>query len=382
MYSLRDYGWMIADNGRTAAYAEALKRRVTPNSVVVEIGTGSGFFALLAARLGARKVYAIEYGDAIQFGRDTALANGLEGKIEFIQNLSTEVQLPEKADVVVCEIHGILPPFQGSLKAIMDARDRFLAPGGHLIPQRETLWAALVESAERHYKFAGVWGGHEYGIDMTAIRPAAVNSWEKAEFRPGELITAPERWAVLDYAVLASPHVRGETQWEIQEDRTAHGVGAWFDWEGVEGVNFSNSPLSGERHIFGQGFFPWPAPVKLRRGDRVHVVLRLDSVGTNYVQGWETSVRGPNGDTRATFRQSDFVGATLSTTGLKKRSSAYVPKLTDDGRMDLLILNRAATGATTLEQIARDLSTNFPHRFPSWTDAMSRVSDLSLRYSE
>jgi Ribosomal protein L11 methyltransferase (PrmA) len=59
------YGRMIADIGRTAAYADALRRHVTPESVVVDIGTGTGVFALLAARLGARKVYAIEADDAI-----------------------------------------------------------------------------------------------------------------------------------------------------------------------------------------------------------------------------------------------------------------------------------------------------------------------------
>ena len=66
----------------------------------------------------------------------------------FIQGLSTRVQLPEKADLIVSEIHGILPPYQRSLFSIMDARDRFLGPGGSLIPRREMLWAALVGHAQ------------------------------------------------------------------------------------------------------------------------------------------------------------------------------------------------------------------------------------------
>ena len=59
MYGLYNYGQLIADHGRTQAYAESLKRRVTPASVVVDIGTGTGILALLAGRLGARKVYAM-----------------------------------------------------------------------------------------------------------------------------------------------------------------------------------------------------------------------------------------------------------------------------------------------------------------------------------
>src|ERR1044071_9186116 len=101
MYRLREYGQMIADFGRTAAYAKALERRVTPESVVVDIGTGTGIFALLAARLGARKVYAIDPSDAIEYGRRIAAANGLSERVDFIQGLSTDIQLPEKADVIV-----------------------------------------------------------------------------------------------------------------------------------------------------------------------------------------------------------------------------------------------------------------------------------------
>ena len=107
VYGLHNYGALIADEGRTRAYAESLKRRVTPSSVVVDIGTETGIFALLAAQLGARKVYAIESSDEIALARRIAAENGLDGRVEFIQHLSTDVELPEKADLTVSEIHGI-----------------------------------------------------------------------------------------------------------------------------------------------------------------------------------------------------------------------------------------------------------------------------------
>src|SRR5258708_35871284 len=115
MYSLRSYGTMIADKGRTDPDGEALRREVKPGSVVVDIGTGAGVFALLACRFGARRVYAIETSDAIEVARDIAAANGMADRIEFLQRMSTRVELPERADVVVAEIHGILALFQSSL---------------------------------------------------------------------------------------------------------------------------------------------------------------------------------------------------------------------------------------------------------------------------
>ena len=78
-YGLRDYAGMILDEGRTQAYVESLKRRVTTGSVVLDIGAGTGIFALIAARLGARKVYAIEPNEVMHFGRRVAAQNGFDG---------------------------------------------------------------------------------------------------------------------------------------------------------------------------------------------------------------------------------------------------------------------------------------------------------------
>lgn len=329
MYGLYDYGGMIADQGRTRAYAESLKKLVTPASVVVDIGTGTGMLALLAGRLGARKVYAIEPSDAIQFGRRVAAQNGLDGQVEFIQGLSTQVQLPEKADVIVSDIHGVLPAHQGSLFSIMDARDRFLASGGCLIPARETLWAALVKAPTLHHEIVGVWGKDVFGIDMTAIGSTAMNTWHKSRVDPPDLVGSPQCWAALHYASLKSPHVRGRAVWVISEPRTAHGIAVWFDWDGVDGVAFSNSPLSGERHIFGQAFFPWPEPLELCQDDEVCVELRSDAVGSEYVYGWETIVRGKSGRTKAALRQSDFFGRVLSSDRLRQLSGSVPPTPTE-----------------------------------------------------
>src|SRR5690349_10496031 len=109
MYSLYSYGTMIGSSPRTEAYTEALRHAVRPGSVVVDLGTGTGIWALLACRFGARKVYAIEHSDVIEVARETAGINGLSDRIEFIQELSTRITLPEPADVLVSDVRGGLP---------------------------------------------------------------------------------------------------------------------------------------------------------------------------------------------------------------------------------------------------------------------------------
>src|SRR5215212_1061203 len=109
MYSISAFGSMIADEKRTDAYVAALQHAITPATVVLDIGTGTGIFAILACRFGARHVYAVEPGEAIHVARQIAHANGYADRITFIQDLSTHITLPEPANVVISDLHGVLP---------------------------------------------------------------------------------------------------------------------------------------------------------------------------------------------------------------------------------------------------------------------------------
>ena len=115
MYSVADYGIMIADRVRMEAYMQALRSAVRPGGVVVDIGTGTGIFALLACRFGARRVYAIEPNDAIQVAREIARANGYAERIEFLQMLSTRAVLPRRS-------HRLSPEARRASKAFAGTR--------------------------------------------------------------------------------------------------------------------------------------------------------------------------------------------------------------------------------------------------------------------
>ena len=129
-YGIYDYGSMMGDSVRMEAYVQALRNVVTPKSIVLDLGAGTGIFSMLACRFGAHKVYALEPNEAIQLAKKLVADNGLADRIEFIQEISTRVTLPEKVDIIIADLRGALPVYSLHIPTIADARKRFLKPGG------------------------------------------------------------------------------------------------------------------------------------------------------------------------------------------------------------------------------------------------------------
>lgn len=372
---------MMADHGRVSAYARALEARVTPSSIVLDIGTGPGILALLACRAGASRVYAVEADDVIQLAREAAHANGFADRTTFLRGMSTDVNLPERVDGIVTALQGVLPLFGKSLVSILDARRRLLKPGGWILPERESIWATLVSSAADYERLIDTWTT-EYRFDLSAARASAVNQWRRTRLDECDVLVAPRCWAVLDYGNLESPNVRGEMTWTIERAAVGHGIGVWFDAETAPGIGWSNSPLTHERHVFRQAFFPWPAPIELSPGDEVHVRLRADFMGEDYAWGWETSVTaGASAGAKVAYRQSSWLAAPVTTERLRKRADTFVPDLSDDARIDRRILELMER-RLPLREIATEIHAAFPDLLENWDAALTRAGMLSERYSK
>jgi len=382
MYSISGYGSMIADKGRMNAYVKALRQTVKPDSVVVDIGTGTGIFALLACQLGARKVYAIEPSDAIQVAQEIAKKNGYSDRIIFIQDVSTKVKIPELADVIVSDIRGMLPLFQQHIPTIIDARKRLLAEGGILIPQRDTLWATVVEVPHLYDRIVDVWDNNLYDLDMTAARQIVINNWSQGWVAPAQILTVPQSWAILDYPTIENPDISAELSWTVARSGTGYGVSIWFDAMLAEGVSFSTAPGMPQL-VYGNGFLPWLKPVFLEVGDRISVSLQANLVGNDYIWRWHSSVfeRGDSSQVKANFQQSTFFATPLSLGQLRKSSSAYLPSLNEEGEIDRLILELMSKGIV-LGNIATQVQEKFPNCFANWQDALTRVGNLAQKYSK
>ena len=380
-YSLSNYGDMIADLSRRNGYFSALRQVIRPGSVVLDIGAGTGIFALMACRLGASRVYAIEPADAILVARELAVHNGFADRIVFIQDVSTRVSLPERVDVVVADLRGALPLFQHHLPVLADVRQRFLASDGVLVPHRDELYASVVEAPELYRSLTAIWAEGCEGIDLRPVGRFATNTPAKVYLRPEQLLARPLLWDTLDYRSRIDADVAGELTWTIERAGTVHGLAVWFDAYLVADISFSNAP-SAPRALYGQSFFPLTAPVPVEVGDTVTASLEARLVGDDYVWRWNTVVRDASNPARvkARYRQSSFLGYPLSPRSLRNRAIDHVPVLDQEGRIDQRILS-LMDGRRSLEEIAQELSRDFSGPFPTWQDALPRVGALSVQYT-
>jgi type I protein arginine methyltransferase len=375
MYSVSAYGKMIADGPRVNAYVAALRQAIKRGSVVVELGTGPGLFALVACQLGARRVFAIEPDNIIQVGRDAARDQGVADRIEFIQSFSTKVTLPEQADVIVSDLHGILPWFQQHVPSIIDARSRLLKPGGILIPGLDRLWVAVVEAPAKYAEVVKPWEDNA----LASGRKLAVNSLSKIRVRPEDLLGQPVCWHEIDYRQVEEVNVCHNISLVVARSGTAHGLVIWFDAELFEGTGFSNAPWETEL-VYGNTFFAFEQPVDVAAEDRIDLRLEARLIGEDYLWRWDTTVTS-RGQTKCSFQQSTFFGAPLSASQLRKRAGSHAPSLSEEGAVTRFVLSQI-DGKNSNEQIAAALWKNFPRAFRDYEDAFDRVADLSAKYSD
>jgi protein arginine N-methyltransferase 1 len=380
-YSLGSFACMISDATRTSAYAEALRQAITPGCVVLDIGTGVGIWALLACRLGAGRVYAIETSDVIEVARANAVANGYADRISFLQGASTGLELPERVDVVVADLHGALPLFEESLASIIDARRRFMVPSGHVIPARETMWVAVSEPGDLYREQFGPWFEAPCGVCVGAARRWAMDAQYKCRIGPEHLLVEPRPWGELDYATLESPDVFGRVEWVVARAGMAHGLSLWFDCLLWNGVSFSTGP-AGTDTIYGRAFLPLSEPVPVASGDRIRLALGAKLLSGDYVWTWETEIfDGARSDRpKVHFKQSTFHGP-FSRTKLRRAALRHRPSLGSDGQVDAFILT-LMEGRLTIEEIASLVVSRFPHAVVDQRAVVSRVVDLSVKYSE
>ncbi len=136
---------MLSDGVRNKLLADAITKHVTRETNFLDIGAGTGVWAILAAKLGAKRVVAVEIEEPlIPIIYKHAKENGVAHKIEIIHGNSDDVKIRGKFDVIVSELFGNDALGEATTKSFVSLRNRFLAPSGILIPQKLQMLAVPV----------------------------------------------------------------------------------------------------------------------------------------------------------------------------------------------------------------------------------------------
>ncbi len=177
---LHEFGRYVGDAQRTKLFARAIAEQVRPGDVVLDLGTGFGLLAMLAARQGAARVYAVEQEPRyLELARAIARDNQLEDRIVWIPGNSRTVNLPEPVDVVISETLGQYALEEFTVEYLFDACARFLKPGGRMIPEGLALLLTPVELSGLRQRLAEGYGerwADISGFDLRRLRQAVLEN--------------------------------------------------------------------------------------------------------------------------------------------------------------------------------------------------------------
>ncbi len=278
-------GWhlpMINDTERNDAYDAALRRAVRPGALVLEIGTGSGIVAMMAARAGAGAVVTCEVNPILaRVATETVARNGYADRISVVPKLSTQLtvgpggDLPEKADVFVSELINIGMLAPRMLSVLQHARTHLVKPGGAVIPRASTVHAMLVETPElaRINPVRTV-----DGFDMSAFDVFRSPGYQQIDLAADAHMPLSADFAALDFDFTRNMPEEGEREItvEVTAEGTCHGIAFWFDLLMDEEVVYHSASRARTNH-WKQAMTFLESPIRVRAGDRLTVVARYDN---------------------------------------------------------------------------------------------------------
>jgi type I protein arginine methyltransferase len=369
----------LEDQARLTAFRRAIQESVMPGAVVVDLGSGTGILGLLACQAGAARVYSIEETGLIELARDIGQANGFADRIRFIKGLSTQVDLPEPADVIVADQIGHFGFEAGLFDYFSDARRRFLKPNGVTIPQRITFCIAPVEHGPL-WEQVEFWNGSPAGFDLRPARALASNTGYPVKLLPEQLLGPSVDPFSVDPSTSGSQPLHFGCTLPITRTGTLHGLGGWFIAQLSPSVTMTNSPLNEQRVDRRNVFFPLDRPVSVQAGDAVIVTMQILPV--QIAVTWKVEIRkNDRPDTEhLRFTHSTLKGMLIAREDLQRTHPAFVPTLSPWGTARQTVLT-LCDGTRPLAQIECELLHRHPDLFPSLSNAATFVAEVVTRYS-
>jgi protein arginine N-methyltransferase 1 len=366
----------LSDVVRLDAFRAAIHQAVRPGDVVVDLASGTGILGLFACQAGASRVYSIEATGMIEIARAVAAANNVSDRVLFVHGMSTEVALPERVDVIVCDQIGNFGFEAGLIQYGADARERFLRPGGRFVPGRVDLFVAALESPPLHAQVA-FWSGKPAGFDFGPVQAWAGNTGYPTMIAAEMLLGAGRPIVSFDAEGMGPGQLTGQVDLPVDRSGTLHGLAGWFEATLAGDVVLSSAPTAPARVQRRNVFLPIDEPIDVQRGDVVRV--RLHAIPFETVVTWTVEVVR-SGLAVGRARQSTLHGMLIDRESLRRTDPRFVPTLTPRGRARLSVLE-LCDGTRPLAEIEREMLARHPDLFPALPAAAAFVVEVVAGYS-
>ncbi len=269
---------MLGDAERNSAFDIAIQSAVNQDSVVLDIGSGTGLLAMMAVRAGAKHVYSCEVVPEIAaMAKQIVAENNLQDRITIIPKISHDVtvgsdgDMPERADILITETVDCALVGEGIIPTIHHAKSELLKANARLIPQGAKLYAALIESEEVHRL--------NYVASSNVTRDFNLQSFN--HFSPLNYI--PLKLRHYKYRFLCRPFEllhfnfngnnvikpkKATIPIDIRQDGKCHAVVFWWDMQLSETINISNTIDNTTTH-WDQAVHCFKKPKSFTHGDSV-----------------------------------------------------------------------------------------------------------------
>lgn len=253
----------LTDRKRTAKFEEVIDRIVKPGDVVLDSGTGSGILALMAARAGAKKVYAVEYDPYIaKLAAQNVADNGFSDIVDIVVGDVRNVNFSKDTvfDVVIMEMltTGMIDEYQVWTMNNLHKKG-YVTSGTRFIPQRQDTFIALAQADFSNY-----------GLMMRMVR----HIWEPHCTIDLNFLTKTELLNSISFHTVNPLSFDSTMTFEAQESGTVNSV-----YITSETVLDEQTTVGDTAALNAPVVLPLEKDVEVEKGDTIEVLIKYDFGG-------------------------------------------------------------------------------------------------------